>query len=186
MKKIILFFLLVPSILLADYTITEEQRKQILTQLKQDKQTIAFYQLKMSKLRQEKPQITYKVNPDGTVEETIIIPIYKDNPLEYKSTFKIKIPKKSTWFPFDLMLCGTIETASLSDIKLGITLLSFEPLDIKVLKNFRINGLVGLRSCGGSISYILPEPFNNTAIHAYSGMSYKINETFGIGVSLFF
>lgn len=186
MKKILLILLLLPTMLYADYTLTEEQRKQILEQLKKDKQTIVYYQGKLYKLRKVTPKITYTPKEDGTVDELIVIPVQDDNPLEYKSTFVVKPPLQDKWFPFSLLLCGTIETATLSDVKVGITLLSFKPLHIAILQNFNLNGLLGLKSVGGSLSYTLPKPFDNTCVHFYSGMAYTVKETFGIGVSLYF
>lgn len=168
-------------------TLTEEEYNKVIARLEQDKRIISTDEIRWHRLKTSEPKITYNIEEDQVIIQTVEIPIYNASPLIYQVKFTVKINEVTpVYFPWTLMLCGMLETASLTDFKLGVTVLSFEPIKYKVITNMRLNALIGIKSAGASVSYYLPKPFKNTAMHLYVGSTYTLKATYGIGISLNF
>lgn len=172
----------------ANYVLTDKQYEAVLKQLKRDQRIINNNNIRWNKLRKNKPKVGYKVVEGKVVIQNIEIPVYNSKPLIYKVEFVVepeRYPIK--YFPLTFLLCGMLEMRSTTDFKLGIQIFSFSPLRLPVLRNIGFNILVGIKSFGCSVSYRLPKPLKNTAIHAYTGFSYAAaKEVFGVGISLNF
>jgi len=190
---IVMFIFLITTFCFADVTLTDEEYKFIKETLVQDKQIIQLYSTRYTKLRKETPIISYKINDNKTVTQTITIPVYKDNPLEYKVEFTITdapLPVES-YVPLKLMLCPTVEYSAVSgmclDVKGGIKVFSLQSFYYTSLKPIGLNILVGGRSAGISLSYTLLQLLPNTSIHTYIGLNYQTSQkVFGLGISLYF
>lgn len=195
MKKLFVFmfvFACVP-LLAQNVTLSRQQYKTIIDRLEKDKEIIQKNDAKWDELRKQIPEVEYKVTEGGVVVERIMIPIKDDNPLEYQSDFTVVMKAKTEgFFPLKLRLYGGVEVQPKigetiePDVKLAIKLLGFRPLRVPVLENFGFNAMAGVRGFGASLSYDLPAPVANTAVHAYFGTSYKWEQRIGMGISLNF
>lgn len=196
MKKIFILLICVfISIPLAarNITLSEQQYKTIIDRLEKDKDIMQKNDAKWNDLRKQVPEVEYKVTDGGVVVEKITIPIKDDNPLEYQSDFTVVMKTKTEgFFPLKLRLYGGVEVQPKigetiePDVKLAIKLLGFRPLRVPILENFGFNAMAGVRGFGASLSYDLPAPIANTAVHAYFGTSYKWEQRIGMGISLNF
>jgi hypothetical protein len=169
--------------------LTDQEYSAVIAQLEKDQKNFVADQKRWDMLRTTIPNVTYKVVDGNIVVQSIVIPIDGDTPLTYESQFRIIEEQSITsFFPFTFRLVGMMETSSLVDIKLGVTIFSLAPIAKKYISNFDFNALVGIQSSGISIAYRLPAPFRNTAIHAYYGIAYDttLTSVVGIGVSLNF
>jgi len=190
MKRILifLFILILGAPLFAKKVcIPEKQYDKIIDQLEDNRQALLEDDLKWEQVRKETPQIDYNVNGNN-VTQKITIPVTDDNPLEYQTEFQI-IPLKEGWMPIKFRLLGAMDTNFTTftpDAKLGIKFFSFSPILIPGLQNLGLNVLVGLNSSNISLSYDLPKPINNSALHIYTGFSYGFDQVYGIGFSLNF
>jgi len=182
-NSIILILILLPIYILADTTLSDDTYNKMLLRLKKDKQIIETEQLRWAKLKTVKPVINYKIEDKKIVIQTIEIPVHKSKPLIYEVQFEVDSPTETAkLFPLQVFLAGTVETSGV-DAKVGIQLVNIKKITFLPIG---FNLMVGGRSLGGSISYKLPKPLDNTAIHAYFGETYSLSKSFGIGVSLNF
>jgi len=182
-NRIILTILLLPIYLFADVVLTDDTYQKMLLRLKKDKQIIETEQFRWNKLKTAKPTINYKIENKKVVIQTIEIPVHKSKPLIYEVTFEVDSPTETAkLFPLQLFLAGTVETSGV-DAKLGVQLVNIEKITTFPIG---FNLLIGGRSLGGSVSYKLPKPLDNTAVHIYIGETYSLSTSFGIGVSLNF
>lgn len=192
MKKVLLLVIsifILTSIASAEVCLTDQEYSAVIAQLEKDQKNFVADQKRWDMLRTTIPNVTYKVVDGNIVVQSIVIPIDGDTPLTYESQFRIIEEQSITsFFPFTFRLVGMMETSSLVDIKLGVTIFSLAPIAKKYISNFDFNALVGIQSSGISIAYRLPAPFRNTAIHAYYGIAYDttLTSVVGIGVSLNF
>jgi len=200
----ILLLIFISVVVYADVSLTDKEYAALLNRLKQDKILLNNQNIIWNKLKTSKPKITYTVSDNGIVIETVEIPVYNNKPIVYEVKFAI-VPKEDLkWAPWTFQLCGTIETSYVArrtinslgvselekftvtpDIKLGLRFFSTAPLGIPFF-NIGFNAMVGIHSAGLSISYQLPKPLKNTAIHFYAGISYKAQPVYGFGISLNF
>lgn len=182
MKKIvyltsILFF---STALFSKVILTDKEYDATLQRLKADKKIIQNDNTRWGKLKKSKPEVNYEVIDGEVVIQSIEIPIHNAKPIIYKVKFKVKKKDETKFFPLTLQICATLETKSHSDGKIGVQFFSLKPL---IKHSIGLNFLMGLRSAGASISYTFPKPFGNTSVHVFSGMTYTIENTYGIGVS---
>lgn len=186
MKKfVVLLILLVSSFCYADIILSDEEYQAVILRLKKDKEIIHKNESQWNSLKTSKPEITYQVLEEQVVIQQITIPINNNKPLIYKVKFKVEKSQPSEkLFPFSLFLCGMLEKEAPVDSKIGVKLIAIPPLYKNI--NIGVNGLVGIKSFGSSLSFGLPKPFKNTALHIYYGYSYKKADVYGVGISLNF
>lgn len=190
----ILIILLSVPVLAKSIQVPEAQYNQILNRLEADKKIISDNNTRWFNLKKSSPKIEYNIEKEDVVIQTIEIPVYQADSLKYQVKFKIKLnQEKPSFFPLKFFLGATFEynpptsTIGLNnlDIKLGFHFFSTAPL--KENLNLGLNLLVGIRSCGASISYTFPKYIKNTSLHIYVGMNYTtVKPSYGIGISIFF
>lgn len=184
-KKILLLLLFSPFCLYPNVVLDDESYAKLLLRLKKDKQIIEDNQIRWSKLKTAEPIIQYTVDPESkkVIIQKIEIPIHKSTPLIYEIKFEVEAPEEeSKVFPFNFFLTAMFETEGV-DAKLGVQIINIEryfsyPLGMNVM--------IGIKSFGGSFSYSLEKPFDNTMIHVFYGKTYNIESSYGVGVSLNF
>ena len=164
----------------ADIVLTNEEYNATVNRLKRDKEIINENNVRWKKLRESKPKINYEIIEGEVVIQSIEIPIYKTTSLQYEVQFKVKQKAEDQFFPFTLHICAMLETTAKSDGKVGVQFFSLKPL---IKHSIGFNLLIGMRSAGVSLSYTFPKPFGNTSIHVFSGISYSLQSTYGIGIS---
>lgn len=172
-----------------DVVLEDDEYVAIVARLIKDKSIIEQNVAKWEALRKATPTVKYTVVEGGLIIQSVLVPILNDTPLEYKNSFEVtdyEIKKK--FFPFTFQLIGAFETKHQVDAKLGIKFLSLAPLSMSFIQQIGFNLLIGIKSANCSISYNMPKPFPNTAIHVFYGWSYnaELAPVFGLGVSLNF
>jgi len=185
---VLLFLLIVPCYLLADVVLSDEEYDETIAQMENAKKALEGSQKRWDGLRKAVPEIQYRVE-GNLIIQNIIVPVEKDTPIEFQNRFKLtRVDKKPTFFPFVLRLVGGIELVNKADAKFGIKFFGLDPLKHENLRPIGLNLLIGIKSSGLSMSYDLPHPFSNTAIHVYYGTCYneEFSKTLGLGVSLNF
>lgn len=193
MKKILLliisFFLVFTTFGFSEVCLTDQEYSAVIEQLEKDQKNFILDQKRWEVLRATTPHVIYNVIDGNVVIQSITIPIDGDTPLTYESQFRIIEEQNITsFFPFTFRLVGMIETTSIVDIKLGITVFSLAPFAKKYISNIDFNVLGGIQSSGISVAYRLPAPFRNTALHIYYGVAYNttLTNVVGAGISLNF
>lgn len=180
---ILLLVLLFPFICFADVTLSDEAYTKIINRLKKDKVIIEEEQLRWAKLKTAQPKINYTVAENKIIIQTIEIPVYKSKPLTYEIQFEVTAPEQeSSLIPLNIFLAGIIEIQGI-DAKLGVQFLNIEKVSTYPIG---LNIMVGVKSFGGSISYSLKKPFDNTMLHVYIGKTYDLQSSYGVGLSLNF
>jgi len=197
MKKYFVFVSLVlvlinSGTIYANLVITDAEYDTIIKQLKRDKSIIDENTVRWTRLKTTKPEITYDIEENGIVIQTIKIPIYKSDPLTYDVKMKIDLNKpKEKFFPLNVLLCAMFEmipgqkvSVNSFDILVGLKIFHLAPLHKYATIGFNV--LIGIRSAGISLSYTFPKPLGNTSIHGYVGINYSGLATYGVGISLNF
>lgn len=185
----IIIILLVGSNSLGNVCFTIKEAEEIYKQLNDNEKIIKWQRDRWNDIVNTQPKITYDIIDNEIIIQTVEFPVKDDTPLIYE--VKIKIIKENiskSYFPFTLSLCGVAETGinNYMDTKLGIQLLNFYPLHINYVRYMGIHLLIGVQSSGFSLSWMVFKHLKNTRLHLYTGMSYKMKKTIGIGVSLNF
>lgn len=185
----VIIVLLVGSNSLGNVCFTIKEAEEIYKQLNNNEKIIKWQRNRWNDLINTQPKITYDIIDNEIIIQTVEFPIKNDIPLIYE--VKIKVIKENiskVYFPFTLSLCGIAETGidSYIDTKLGIQLFNFYPLRIKYVKYMGIHLLLGVQSSGLSLSWMVFKHLRNTRLHLYTGMSYQMKKTIGIGISLNF
>jgi len=192
-RLLILLVLCIPTLVYSDVVLTDKEYMIVRERLLQDKAIIQLYTTRYTQLRKETPKVEYVVKENKEVEQTIIIPVYKDNPLIYKIIFRINEPViNEDIFPFKFFLYTGIEYGKqwtdCFDIKVGLKLISMNSSVFPIIKPFGFNALLGSKSSGISISYTFTKVLTNTSLHLYGGVAYNTSfeKTAGIGLSIYF
>jgi len=181
--------LLVGSNSLGNVCFTIREAEEIYSQLEKNERIIKWQRDRWNNLINTQPKIKYDVIEGDIIIQTVEFPIKGDNPLIYEIRIKIiREDFSKLYFPFTLSLCGMVETGvnSYIDTKLGIQIFNFYPLKIKYLKYLGIHAMIGAQSSGISVSWVFFKHLKNTRLHLYTGMSYEMKKSTGIGISLNF
>lgn len=191
MKKFIILIclLFISSYSYGEKCLTDEQAKRVNDRLEKDKKIIQWQSKRWNDLIETDPKIKFENKEDSIIIQTIEFPIENDNPLVYE--LKLEILKKQQemrLIPLTLSLCAMIEplAPSMIDAKFGIQLLNFAPLKIPYIEQMGVHAMIGFQSIGVSLSYMLSKKFQNTRIHLYSGFTYQLKQSYGVGISLNF
>jgi hypothetical protein len=198
MKK---FFIIIMMLMCSfgfanNVTLTQDQYNKIIDRLKEDKELLQKNDAKWDKLRKQAPSIEYKVDNVQVVIEKITIPVDKDTPLEYVSNFKVILKNQTEgFFPLRFRLYGGIDlsqgtngsaVAYQPDAKFAVKIFGLKPLPLSIVQDFGVNAMIGIHGFGFSLSYDLPKPIANTAVHAFYGYTYKMVQIYGFGISVNF
>jgi len=186
---ILILMLFVGTSIVGEVILTEKEAEELYERLDKDEHIIKWQAKRWNGLVNTNPKITYKIVDGNVIIQTVEFPIKNDKPLIYE--VKMKITQKDEprmLFPFTLSLCGILESGVMSrvDAKLGVQLFNFPSVGLRYFKSLGIHCLIGAQSSGVSLSWRVTDYLKNTRIHLYSGMTYEMKKSFGIGVSLNF